>query len=65
MTPRQWARLINGSKRYEFTGTVLTITDYYDSRNTIQLDLGKLTPDMLADLQPEPEDEDWQDEPYC
>ena len=46
-------RVIRGSKRYEFDGTVLTITDYYDSRNKVVLDLSFLTEDMLRELSPD------------
>lgn len=57
MTQREINRLAAGSKTYVFEGTVLIITDYYNRRNSIKIDLTKLTPEMLEDLQPD-EDED-------
>ena len=65
MTQKQLDRIATGSKRFTWEGSVFTIYDYYDSRNYIQIDLAKLTPDLLAELAPEPEDDEWQDEPYC
>lgn len=59
MTQRQIDRIVEGSKRYEFTGSVLTVFDYYNSRNRIQIDFAKLTPEMLEELAPEPEDDEW------
>ena len=55
MTERQIQRIVTGSKRYEFNGAVLTVIDYFDSRNRIQLDLSKLTPELLIELRPDEE----------
>ena len=65
MTQKQIDRITEGSKRYEFTGSILTVYDYFNSKNKIQIDLAKLTPEILEELAPEPEDDEWQDEPYC
>lgn len=65
MTQRQIDRIAKGSKRFTCDGSILTIYDYYNSENKIQIDLAKLTPDLLEELAPEPEDDEWQDEPYC
>lgn len=55
--------ILHGSIRYEFEGTILTVTGYY-SGESISLDLGKLTEEMLEELQPDTEEdeEDWEEE---
>ena len=61
MTKKQLRRLINGSKRYEFKGNILTIIDWYDSKNRIQIDFSKMTTEMLEELKPD-EEEDGEEE---
>ena len=50
--------IINGSKQYEFAyshesghNTILEVTSYYGGRDTLRLDLSRLTPEMLEALQ--------------
>lgn len=54
---RKALQIINGSKEYKFEGTILTVKNYYTGQ-AIELDLGKLTEEILEELQPEPEEED-------
>lgn len=42
-------RLLNGSMRYEFNGSILTITGYY-SGDEVKLDLSRLSDEMLEEL---------------
>ena len=42
-------RILSGSKRYEFEGTVLRVTDYY-SNNTFQIDFSNMTPEIFEAL---------------
>ena len=56
-TNTEFQRLLNGSKQYEFEGTVLTITGYYNGKR-IAIDLGQLTEEMFEELVVEDEDED-------
>ena len=65
MTQGRIDRIATGPKRYTCDGSILTVFDYFNSRNKIQLDLAKLTPEILEELAPEPEDDEWQDAPYC
>lgn len=46
-------RIIHGSLRYEFDGTELTLTGYYDG-NQVKLDFENMTEDILDDLASEP-----------
>lgn len=50
-------QIINGSKEYSFKGTILTVKNYYTGQ-AIKLDLGRLTEEILEELQPEPDEED-------
>ena len=54
--------ILNGSISYEFDGTVLKITSYFTGE-TVRLDLGNLTQEMLDELQVEDDnEEEWEDE---
>ena len=46
---RTFREIIGGSKQYEFSGTVLTVTGYYTGRR-VRLDLSKITPEMLDEI---------------
>lgn len=50
-------RILSGSKEYEFSGSVLTVRDYYDRQNKFSIDLSKLTQEMLEELKPDEDDE--------
>ena len=53
--------IMRGSKRYEFHGSVLTVTGYYTGER-VKLDLSNLTEEMLEVLAPEVDDdveEEW------
>lgn len=54
--------ILNGSISYEFDGTVLKVTSYFTGE-TVRLDLGNLTQEMLDELQVEDDnEEEWEDE---
>lgn len=54
--------ILNGSINYEFDGTVLKVTSYFTGE-TVRLDLGNLTQEMLDELQVEDDnEEEWEDE---
>ena len=53
-------QIIHGSKRYEFHGSVLTVTGYYTGER-VKLDLSNLTEEMLEELAPD-EDDDREEE---
>ena len=40
---------LRGSMRYEFNGTVLTLTQYYSGKS-IKIDLGNINEEMLEEL---------------
>lgn len=62
-------RILSGSKQYNFgyndngEMSVLNVTDY-NTGETVSLDLSRLTDEMLAELQYEPESEDFDDFEY-
>jgi hypothetical protein len=56
MNINDFLRLINGSIRYEFEGTKLTITGYYSGKG-ITLDLSKMTEEMLEELTADEDEE--------
>lgn len=58
MELRKAMEIIRGSKQFTFEGSVLEITGYYTG-DTIKLDLGKLTEEMLEELQPDEEEDDY------
>lgn len=60
---KEFRRIINGSKAYEFNGTVLEITGYYTGKR-VRLDLSLITKEMLEELQPEEDEEEEEDEEY-
>lgn len=53
--------IINGSIQYEIHGTVLTLIGYYTGKR-VEIDLAKITPEMLEEITADPEDdeEEWQ-----
>ena len=54
--------ILNGSISYEFDGTVLKVTSYFTGE-TVRLDLGNITQEMLDELQVEDDnEEEWEDE---
>lgn len=68
-TLREALRILSGSKSYDFEYnengqmSVLSVTDYY-TRDTVKLDLSRLTLEMLEELQVEDNDnenEEWED----
>ena len=59
VTVEQVSRILMGSKEYEFNGSVLTVRDYYDRQNKFSIDLSKLTQEMLEELKPDEDDEEW------
>ena len=52
-------RLVNGSIEYRVEDSILTISSYYDRTKAIRIDLNKLTPELLEELEP---DEDYDEE---
>lgn len=52
---------LRGSMRYEFEGTVLTLTQYYSGKS-IRLDLGNITEEMLEELIVDDDEEDEEEE---
>lgn len=53
-------QIIHGSKRYEFHGSVLTITGYYTGKE-VKIDFSRLTEEMLEELTlDDEEDEDYE-----
>ena len=46
----EYAKIIYGSKRYCFDGTLLIISDYYTGK-TVRLDMANMTQDMLDELE--------------
>lgn len=60
ISERDLRRLINGSIEYFVKDGILTIRDYYAVNDRrIQIDLNKLTPEIVEELRPdEEEDED-------
>lgn len=57
MNYKTFSEIINGSVRYEISGTVLTLTGYYTGKE-VKIDLSKITPDMLEEIAAEPEDDE-------
>lgn len=56
---KQLRRLVNGSIEYFVKDGILTIRDYYAVNDRrIDIDLHKLTPEILEQLAPDEEDED-------
>lgn len=58
---KEFQEIVRGSKEYKFNGTVLEVTGYYSGKR-IAIDLGKITEEMLEELQPDEEDEEEWDE---
>ena len=64
-------KIINGSKEYSFSGTVLTIKSYYTGES-IKLDLSLIDEDMLeeiivrddGDFEDEYEDDEFDDDDF-
>ena len=50
MTQEQINEIVHNSKQFSFEGSVLTVTNYYDSKKELVLDLAKLTPEMVEAL---------------
>lgn len=53
----EFTKLINGSLRYEIHDGILTLTGYYTG-NQIQIDLSKITPEMLEEITVTVEDDE-------
>jgi hypothetical protein len=49
MENKDFQKIINGSMRYEFAGTVLTVSDYRTGKE-ISIDLGQLTDETFEEL---------------
>lgn len=58
MNNRDLQRMLNGSFRYEFFGTVLEITGYNDGKR-IAIDLGRITDEMFDELVEDIDEEEW------
>lgn len=50
--------IIEGSKEYSFSGTILTLKGYYTGK-TIKIDLSKINKEILNMIMVEDEDEEW------
>ena len=58
ITEKSLHRLVNGSIEYFAKNGVLTIRDYYNISRKIEIDLHKLTPEILEQLAPDEEEEE-------
>ena len=56
-TANDLRRLLNGSIRYEFDGSVLEVQSYWSGKS-IKLDLYRITDEMLEELIVEDDDEE-------
>ena len=57
MNKEQINEIVHNSKQFSFEGSVLTVTNYYDSKKELVLDLAKLTPEMVEQLGYEEEED--------
>ena len=52
-------RIVYNSKEFRCENDyILTIREYYDVSNVIRIDLSKLTPEILAEISPDDEEEE-------
>lgn len=58
---KMFQRIIRGSMRYEFEGTMLTVTDWHTGQS-ISIDLAELSRDAFEDIVDYDDDEDDEDE---
>lgn len=49
--------IIHGSKQYEMHSTVLTLIGYYSGKR-VELDLAKITPEMLEEITADPDEDE-------
>ena len=56
-TNRDFQRIINRSMRYEFDGTVLTVTDWHTGQH-VSIDLSMMTDEIFEELAFEDEEDE-------
>lgn len=59
---KKLSRIVNGSIEYFVKNGIMTIRDYYNISRYIEIDLTKLTPEILEELKPDSDEEEDEDE---